>query len=404
MSSQSDSQDISREPSAQQENLSDAESSSEQSSANNDSAVAEEVQDNLRTELEAEEFEQVIEDEEMALALQVAEEEEEKERQEVTVAVLPLRGAGEASTSRPLDPEPLSVAVGKKRKKTKAPPKGKQTAVDCGKPVGIPEGHSWLNTAALALRSKADRAECYVTQLHVGPSATVIEPGPDDLLLRAPEGCFAVHVLSVAMGLRFPLHPFLLEYLRYVGLAPCQLTPNSHSYITGFLQLCRSRGVTATLDLFFQSFNLCRGGHTNSEGFANLQQLAPFRLFDDVPSSHKGWKDRFCYVKMAENPFPGELRNHFRRHPKVGNAALQKEGKKIAALLPGATKHVTVKDSTLPEDLLALGFRRYRFLGEKDEQYPVLERAFGGIGGSYRRVWFIALRIFVVSLFPFFGN
>ncbi|CAH9053192.1 unnamed protein product [Cuscuta europaea] len=124
----------------------------------------------------------------------------------------------------------------------KAPQKKKQNAANCGKPVGIPEGHSFLNTAALALRLRADQAECYVTQLHVGPSATVIEPGPNDLLSQAPEGCFAVHVLSVSLGLRFPLHPFLLEYLRYVGLAPCQLTPNSHSYIDDFLHLCRSRG------------------------------------------------------------------------------------------------------------------------------------------------------------------
>ncbi|CAH9098303.1 unnamed protein product [Cuscuta europaea] len=124
----------------------------------------------------------------------------------------------------------------------------------------MPEGYSWLNTEALEIRSKADRADLYVTQLHVGPSAEVVEPGPDDVLSRAPEGCIAIHVLSVSMGLRFPLHPFLREYLRFVGLVPFQLTPNSHSYIAGFLQLYKSRGVKPSLDLFFQSFNLCRGG------------------------------------------------------------------------------------------------------------------------------------------------
>ncbi|CAH9082931.1 unnamed protein product [Cuscuta europaea] len=224
MSSQSDSQDISREHSAEAESISEVESSSENPSAGNDSAVAEEVQDNLLVEMEAEDFEQENEDEELALAVQVVEEEEEKERRKVTVAVLPPRNAGEASSSRPLNAEPLRVGPGTKAKKKAGGPKNKG-AVDQGKPVGIPEGYSFLNTEALELRLRADEAECYLMQLHVGPSATVVGSGPDDVLSRAPDGCFAVHILSVSMGLRFPLHLFLLEYLRYVDLAPCQLTP-----------------------------------------------------------------------------------------------------------------------------------------------------------------------------------
>ncbi|CAH9053540.1 unnamed protein product [Cuscuta europaea] len=187
-----------------------------------------------------------------------SEDEAQNESSKVTIAVLPPRGSGDASSSRPLDPIPLRAVSGLKKKK--AATKKKERAVDQGKPVDMPEGYSWLNTEALEIRSKADRADLYVTQLHVGPSAGVVEPGPDDVLSRAPEGCIAIHVLSVSMGLRFPLHPFLREYLRFVGLVSCQLTPNSHSYIAGFLQLCKSRGVKPSLDLFFQSFNLCRGG------------------------------------------------------------------------------------------------------------------------------------------------
>ncbi|CAH9075117.1 unnamed protein product [Cuscuta europaea] len=200
------------------------------------------------------------------------------------------------------------------------------------------------------------------------------------------------------MGLRFPLHPFLLEYLRYIGLAPCQLTLNSHSYIAGFLNLCRSRGVTPSLDLFFQSLNLCRAGHANSEGFANLQQIAKWKLFSDAPSSHKGWKDQFCYIKMAVNPFPGELRNHFRRHPKVEGATFEKDGKKLSAIPEGREKHVKIKEMTLEDGLYKLSFRRYRFLGEMDEKYPVLDVAFESAGGSSRGLHFYALRIFVAYI------
>ncbi|CAH9072666.1 unnamed protein product [Cuscuta europaea] len=380
MSSQSDSQDISGAPSMEDEVLSDVESSSAQSSAQEDVAMAVEVQKELLAEVEAEGFEQEVEDEELALAMQVAEEEEAKERTRVTVAVLPPRGAGEASTSRPLNAVPIRVAPGKKKAKVAAPKK-KIVAADQGKPIDMPEGYSWLNTTALEIKLKADRADFYVTQLHVGPSAVVVEPGVDDVLSRAPEGCIAVHVLSVSMGLRFPLHPFLREYHRFVGLVPCQLTPNSHSYVAGFLSLCRDRGVTPSLDLFFQSFNLCRGGHANAEGFANLQQIARWKLFTEAPSSNKGWKERWCYVRVAEISFPAELRDRFRRHPKVGSAALEKDGLVIAKIPEGRKKQVSIKDYTADKELYALGFRRYRFIGEVDEKYPVFAEAFGGAGG-----------------------
>ncbi|CAH9092987.1 unnamed protein product [Cuscuta europaea] len=188
-----------------------------------------------------------------------------------------------------------------------------------------------------------------------------------------------MHILSVLMGLRFPLHPFLREYLRFVGLVLCQLTPNSHSYITGFLQLCKSRGVTPSLDLFFQSFNLCRGGHANAEGFANLQQVALFKLFTKAPSSNKGWKDRWCYVKLSESPFPRELRVQFRRHEKRRSAALEKDGRILAKIPEGRDKNIAIKECTQEEDLYTLGFRRYPFLGETDEKFPAFEGASGGI-------------------------
>ncbi|CAH9117733.1 unnamed protein product [Cuscuta europaea] len=178
------------------------------------------------------------------------------------------------------------------------------------------------------------------------------------------------HTLG-GIGPPIPPPPLMIEYLRFVKLAPCQLTPNSCSYLAGFLSLCQSRDVEPTLDQFFLSFNLCRGGHSNVGGFANLQQLPEFRLFDDVPSSHKGWKEKFCYVRMAENPFPAPLRDSFRRHLKAGSAALEKKRMKLSKKSEGSEKHVLIKVATLPDELYDLGFRRYRLMGEKDERYPL---------------------------------
>ncbi|CAH9097656.1 unnamed protein product [Cuscuta europaea] len=380
MSSQSDSQNISRELSAEEESISDVESTSEQPSVGDDAAVAMEVQNTLQMELQAEEFEQVCEDEEVALAFQVAEDEARKEMMKFTVAIPPPRNDAAAGSSRPLDPTPISVAPGKK-KKMRAVPRKKQVAVDAGQPIGIPKGYFYLNTAALDVKTRATRGDYMATQLLVGPSAQVVETGPYDVLLHAPASCFAVHILSMELGLRFPLHPFVTEYLRFVKLAPCQLTPNNHSYLAGFLSFCRSRVVEPTLDQFFLSFNLCRGGHSNVGGFANLQQLPEFRLFDDVPSSHKEWKDKFCYVRMAENPFPAPLRDSFRRHVKVGSAALEKKGRKLSKKPEGSEKHTKIRDATLPDELYDMGFRRYRLMGESDERYPPVDRVYQSAGG-----------------------
>ncbi|CAH9077927.1 unnamed protein product [Cuscuta europaea] len=340
MSSQSDSQDISGEPSVEMETCSDVESSSVESSAGGDAAVAMEVEKDLQAEAEAEGFEQENEDEELALAVQTAEQEEERERLKVTVAIPPPppppRGAGEASSSRPLDPTPISVAPGKKNK-MKAAPRKKQAAVDAGRPVGIPEGHSFLNTAALELKTRASPAEYQSTEMLVGPSARVVEPRADDLLRYAPEGCFAAHTLSVEMGLRFPLHPFLLEYLRFVGLALCQLTPNSHSYVAGFLSLCQSRGVEPTLDQFFMSFNLCRG---------DIQMLRALPTFSRYRSSG--------FLMMCPRPTRGgrrgsatfaSKRTPSRPNSAIASGAIRRWGaqlwRRMAKCLPGSRRGLT---------------------------------------------------------------
>ncbi|CAH9132616.1 unnamed protein product [Cuscuta epithymum] len=189
-------------------------------------------------------------------------------------------------------------------------------------------------------------------------------------------------MLSVELGLRFPLHPFVVAYLKHVKLAPCQLKPNSHYYLAGFLALCRSRGIAASLDQFFLSFNLCRGGHSHAGGYANLQQVPAWKLFSETPSSHKEWKEKFCYIRVAENPFPGALNNHFKRHPKVGSAALDKAGRRLIEKPEGSDKVIAIKAAASPEELYLLGFRRYRLPEDKDEKYPLIDRGYQNAGGD----------------------
>ncbi|CAH9096908.1 unnamed protein product [Cuscuta europaea] len=52
----------------------------------------------------------------------------------------------------------------------------------------------------------------------------------------------------------------------------------------------------------------------------------------------------------------------------------------------GRDKNISIKDCTKEADLYTLGFRRYRFLGETDEKFPVFEGASGGVPVSMMNV------------------
>ncbi|VFQ65606.1 unnamed protein product [Cuscuta campestris] len=77
----------------------------------------------------------------------------------------------------------------------------------------------------------------------VGPSIEVLRPTSTQTALDAPSGFFTVHLASLKKGLQFPLHSLLVEFLNEVDLLPCQLVPNSHQYIAGYLIRCKKGAV-----------------------------------------------------------------------------------------------------------------------------------------------------------------
>ncbi|RRT31212.1 hypothetical protein B296_00051672, partial [Ensete ventricosum] len=89
----------------------------------------------------------------------------------------------------------------------------------------------------------------------------VPEPGQSPYSLDVPGMCISVDVLEA--GLRFPLHPFIEECLRWWRISPSQVAPNSWRYLVVFLGECRGAGIIPTRDLFMVCFRLCksRGGY-----------------------------------------------------------------------------------------------------------------------------------------------
>ncbi|CAH9094998.1 unnamed protein product [Cuscuta europaea] len=58
-----------------------------------------------------------------------------------------------------------------------------------------------------------------------GPTVDIIRPDAGSFVSSLP-GFFMIHKDALDHGFRFPLHPFFVEYLNWVGLLPCQITPN----------------------------------------------------------------------------------------------------------------------------------------------------------------------------------
>ncbi|VFQ80111.1 unnamed protein product [Cuscuta campestris] len=164
-------------------------------------------------------------------------------------------------------PSPSAVPGHKRRRLRKQYPSS--TPVDEGSRVELDE-----NIMALCHCQITDRGFADATDM-VGPSIEVMRPTSTQTALDAPSGFFTVHLASSKKGLRFPLHPLLIEFLNVVDLLPCQLVPNSHRYIAGYLVRCKDAGVKPTLDHFIFTFKLTKG-HKDWASYASLSQRVPF--------------------------------------------------------------------------------------------------------------------------------
>ncbi|CAH9081180.1 unnamed protein product [Cuscuta europaea] len=78
-------------------------------------------------------------------------------------------------------------------------------------------------------------------QVLLPPPAYYSLRGADNLFMRRP-GIVMVHMDSLKAGLRFPLHPFYLDFFEFYGVVPAQFMPNSYRQISVFLVLCKSLG------------------------------------------------------------------------------------------------------------------------------------------------------------------
>ncbi|KAL5816874.1 hypothetical protein ACOSQ3_025252 [Xanthoceras sorbifolium] len=127
---------------------------------------------------------------------------------------------------------------------------------------------------------------------------------PSDVGLRIPNmgeqvsnpepGCVAIHPAFLEIGMCLPLQPYVRRFLREVGLAPAQLSPNSWRILIGMWCLWRLNGIDTdpTLSEIKHCYKLvghARGG----DGWWHLSswsRLSGHSLIIGQPSSNKEWK------------------------------------------------------------------------------------------------------------------
>ncbi|CAH9101280.1 unnamed protein product, partial [Cuscuta epithymum] len=180
--------------------------------------------------------------------------------------------------------------------------------------------------------------------------------------------------MSFAKGLRFPLHPFIKEYLDMVSLPPALLTPNSYSLIVGFLIRCDELGFSPTTALFTNLYRIGRGSHQNCAGYAALQQVPKRRTFTDLPSSIHGWKAKFVLVNLGRGGFFPSVGHSglFELHNPPWNAEISRQ---VEAFIKGGPRSIATYITEYK--MAALGFVRYYCPGDVDDGFwPKMEGSY----------------------------
>nr|GMC66399.1 protein Daple-like [Ipomoea batatas] len=154
------------------------------------------------------------------------------------------------------------------------------------------QGRSLDPTVPRGVRSKLTQPELNSLDEWLGEGVQMMVPRDLQNMVEPPDNrVMAVHYHAIQGGLQFPPHPLTLAFLASHNIAPCQLTPNGHRFITCFITRCREVKVAPSLSLLLHAF------HVNQSGpFLHLQPISGYSFVTSLPSLVKNWKEKFVYV------------------------------------------------------------------------------------------------------------
>ncbi|KAK4412414.1 hypothetical protein Salat_2888400 [Sesamum alatum] len=110
-------------------------------------------------------------------------------------------------------------------------------------------------------------------------------------------GCLAMYAAQCMSGLRFSLHPFLVELLGALGIPPSQLNPISYRLVVGLVLCCQLYHIEPSLENFL---GVLSPRLTPGECFFHFSPRPSLVFIHEKPSSYGAWKSRFFFVRKAE--------------------------------------------------------------------------------------------------------
>ncbi|KAK8953696.1 hypothetical protein KSP40_PGU001353 [Platanthera guangdongensis] len=124
---------------------------------------------------------------------------------------------------------------------------------------------------------------------HVPAGFVARPPGSHDKVNTAGEGELAIPIEHFEVGFRLPLWPEMRQALRYYGVVPAQLNPNSVAILVAFICYMRSERIEFSLPIFRKLFTFrAKGGVV----FFSGQLLKTIGL----ANKHHHWGEKFIYV------------------------------------------------------------------------------------------------------------
>ncbi|XP_042396383.1 uncharacterized protein LOC121986481 [Zingiber officinale] len=140
------------------------------------------------------------------------------------------------------------------------------------------------------------------SDLHLNASYELRVPSPREHPASPPEGFMTIFRDQILGGLRFPIHPFISSLSEYFGICISQLAPNFFRAVCGTIILCRVYELPLTVHLFHHFYSFKR----SETGVFMVQDRPDFKFFADMPSSNKGWKSHFFFVRLPQ-PLVGPI-------------------------------------------------------------------------------------------------
>ena len=124
-------------------------------------------------------------------------------------------------------------------------------------------------------------------------------PKPTTVVSHLCPRSVPVYEAVIDLGLRFPLHPFILEVLEGYGLGIWQITPNSWTNIFGYIATCELMGYPLSFPLFAFMHKLSRVCATTNSWYI-LSTRRSFMMTFSKPSKWKNWHGKFLYVTFDD--------------------------------------------------------------------------------------------------------